>query len=363
MLDAALLKYGIIDISFGSVIYACEVFQWDEFLNYWMQFIISIEESNSNSELKSLDTLFNKAIDLKNKVIKIIQTSKGVKEDIVSLRESLSHLSSIIQENIKVSLIHEGSILYNDFSKSIANDDSSMKVSSDYSHNEVTLRNNIIKLKRDISIKIMNNKHLKRIVRQFSNEFQNNLIGGRIQSVIGDKSGTSINSLFSKKESSLGPDFDSNIDILERIESNISSLIASYENTTVFDEKKPILNIPNITKHITNNPLMKEESKKDSIKDQLNFDIVRTHYLQNLTTLKNQNQNLFNYKASSDGKEFDSASIDTARFGSSRRKQNLLVKSYQSGSSTNSKPSCKKNFIKLKPKKSVTKLKKSACKK
>ena len=122
--------------------YACEVFQWDEFLDHWMQYVMCIENEDGNKSMIN-ETVFKKSLELKNKVLGIIHASKGLKDDIASLRESISHLSSIIQENIRASLAKEGSTLKQDVTKSLSDEDYSMPISSECSHHEVTIRNNI----------------------------------------------------------------------------------------------------------------------------------------------------------------------------------------------------------------------------
>lgn len=58
--------------------------------------------------------MFEQATILKNKVICIIHTSNSIKEDIESLKKSISHLSSVILESAKISLVRATSLVNND---------------------------------------------------------------------------------------------------------------------------------------------------------------------------------------------------------------------------------------------------------
>lgn len=86
--------------------------------------------------------LFEPAIELKDKVIEIIQASKSIKEDIASLRQSISQLSSVVQSQARLSLVKGISIVKDDGNFSVDNY-SSLPVSSECSHNEIIIRNNI----------------------------------------------------------------------------------------------------------------------------------------------------------------------------------------------------------------------------
>ena len=142
----------------------------------------------------------------------------------------------------------------------------------------------------------MNNKHLKRIVRQCPQEIPQNLNKAFIVSSVGHKhSGTSIDSLFSYHISSSDLEEGSHNNILDRIESNISSLIPTYENTSIMDELKSSVKMPLFSskQRLNELPEMQDQPPKPvSIKERLNFDIERTHYLQRLSSSQVQT-NLF----------------------------------------------------------------------
>ena len=341
-------------------------------MSHWCPFVESIHGNTS---------VFEKPAELKKKVMSIINASKSLKDSIVSLRESLSHLSSLIQaqETIRNSLVKgetngkdsilglgKSSIVKSIRSNFDEDDVSCAVVSSDCSYHATIIQNNICKLKRDISYKIMTNQHLKRTVYKYPhhNFFKNLHQAFRVQSVKGESAGSSIISLFTKNNDT--SDYEPNlneVEVLERIESNISSLIPSYENTSIFDEKSSSFKMPNFQNrnYIRDASKMDLRNKElDQVKNKLEFDSQRTKFLQSLCSSQKKSQNLFNYDPISDLKELDIASTDTARFGAkkSRRKEHKLFKS-QNFSTTQAymKLSCKKNFYKIKPKVSPCKKK------
>lgn len=182
--------------------------------------------------------MFKQATLLKEEVMDIICTFKSVKDDIASLKQSISHLSSIVNDNAKISIVKGISILQNSESKTNSDDDyGSLPISSEVSHHEIIIRRNICKLKRDISRKIMNNQHLRRIVTHFSIPADQSLNDAfRLPSMNGDSpDSTYFNQSSSNK---ISTDHLGNQDILNHIESNINSMIPSYENTSMMTENK-----------------------------------------------------------------------------------------------------------------------------
>jgi hypothetical protein len=195
------------------------------------------------------ESIFKGADELKRQVMGIVFDGNGVKEDIESLRQSISHLSSVIIESAKISIVKGASIVSQNEMKNAKNEENksfseeeyfSLPISSECSHNEIVIRNNICKLKRDISRKIMNNKHLFKIVNHYPKKPEQNLDDAfRISIREGESASSSvISALLNNKILSSIEDLSSNTDVLNRIESNISSWIPSCERSSVLDENK-----------------------------------------------------------------------------------------------------------------------------
>lgn len=335
LLDTNFLNYGITDIWFASIIYSCECFQWNDFLYQWKEIIVDtygplFANINKTSLEISTFSLFDKALELKDKVLEIIHASNSVKEDIISLRQSITQLSSLVQSYARLSVVKGISIAKEEEGSSSIDDYLSLQVSSECSHNEVTLRNNICKLKRDISRTIMNNPTLLKIVNHYPWNKASNLDEAfRISS-----NNSSIKSSFALAmlknrvpQWNIG-DFMSD-EALNRIESNISSLIPSSENTSIFDEGKNSIWFPKFNKENWLKTKINQNNNPESIKDRLNFDIERHYFLQNLSN-KNTENKYFWYNPGVDTKELEIKSVETARFGKNKSNKEASMLSYSS---------------------------------
>ena len=222
------------------------------------------------------EQMFDKSIKLKNEVMEIINTFKSVKDDIASLKQSISHLSSLVQESARVSIVKGVSILNNEESKEISDDDfASLTISPDASHHEIIIRNNICKLKRDISRKIMNSQHLSRIANHFPQEGKTNLNEGfRISVVEGERVNyEEYKQDFITKEM-MGD--------LEKIESNLNSIIPSYEHTSILTENKSSIILPDPKSYQVKMVSRNNNLQPDAIKRRLNSDIQKCHFYENL---------------------------------------------------------------------------------
>ena len=324
------LKYILIDC-----IYSCECFQWNDFLYQWKEIIVDtygqlFANINKTSLEISTFSLFDKALELKDKVLEIIHASNSVKEDIISLRQSITQLSSLVQSYARLSVVKGISIAKDEEGSSSIDDYLSLQVSSECSHNEVTLRNNICKLKRDISRTIMNNPTLLKIVNHYPWNKASNLDEAfRISS-----NNSSIKSSFALAmlKNRVPPwnigDFMSD-EVLNRIESNISSLIPSSENTSIFDEGKNSIWFPKFNKENWLKAKINQNNNPESIKDRLNFDIERHYFLQNLSN-KNTENKYFWYNTGVDTKELEIKSVETARFGKNISNKEASMLSYSS---------------------------------
>ena len=215
----------------------------------------------------------------------IIHDSQSVKEDIASLRQSISHLSSVLHDTGRISVVKGTSILNNEELRSSTDEDyMSLPLSSDCSHNEIVLRNNICKLKRDISRRIMSNKHLFKIVNHYPSKREQNLdYGFRMSCRDGESGVSSIISVIKANKISSSLEDLTNNDVLNRIESNISSWIPSYENTSMFDEKKSSLCLPDFNPYNFRKEASKENLSPKAMKRRLNSDIEKCHFLENLS--------------------------------------------------------------------------------
>jgi hypothetical protein len=219
--------------------------------------------------------MFQQATMLKDEVMDIICTFKSVKDDIASLKQSISHLSSIVNDNAKISIVKGISILQNSESKTNSDDDyGSLPISLEVSHHEIIIRRNIYKLKRDISRKIMNNQHLRRIVTHFPIAADQSLNDAfRLPSMYGDSpDSTYFNQSSSNK---ISTDHLGNHDILNHIESNINSIIPSYENTSMMTENKSSICFPKPQQYEIGMKSRNEKLQPDAMKRRLNSDIQK----------------------------------------------------------------------------------------
>lgn len=361
LLDAQLMSYGVVDMAFASIVYSCETLQWNDFLEQWKEIVAKIFGSHfgikTHRRLPSqIEKMYSRAYELRNKVLSLIQDSNSVREDLASLKQSISHLSSVVQESVRVSLVKGASIVRNDEYKSSTGEEfTSLQVSSDCSHNEVVLRNNICKLKRDISRKIEQNKHLYKIVNHYPNkneQNQNNAV--KIPSAKGDSKTSSIASVLLTKKISSGKEDLSSEDFVKWIESSMSSWIPSFENSSFFDEKKASLHLPDFAKDQKNKEMNKMDTRPESIKERLNFEFQRHHFLERLSCKPIEGK-YFCYDPITDVKELDLTNTETARFGKKSDTDRTFNYKPPKTIKCKKRPTSKHRLQKLKPKLSASK--------
>jgi len=66
---------------------------------------ISYQNVNNQTPSQRKERMFKKAISLKDEVLDIINAFKSVKDDITSLKQSISHLSSLVQDSGRGSFV------------------------------------------------------------------------------------------------------------------------------------------------------------------------------------------------------------------------------------------------------------------
>ncbi|CAI2386577.1 unnamed protein product [Moneuplotes crassus] len=317
-MEPKLLKFGVVDMAFGSIIYSLEFYQWSDFLEQWKEAIfdsfghIFIKCKNQTYEQKK-ERMFRKSMCLKDEVMDIINTFKSVKDDITSLKQSISHLSSLAQESNKVSIVRGVSILNNEESKLTSDEEFiSFSVSQEVSEHERQIKQNIYKLKRDISNKIMNNQHLKKLVNNFPrNRFEQSEKKEKISVVQGD-----ILNL-DKFTKSLEIDDLEDKQILDHLESNINSFLPSHENTSILTEGKSSIHFPQPQRYNHKNFVSRNINlQPDAIKRRLNSDIQKCQFYENLYCHMKQNSTV--NRPSSDLNDIELTVVETARFGKSQ---------------------------------------------
>lgn len=199
----------------------------------------------------------------------------------------------------------------------------------------------------------MGNKHMLKIVNHYPRQKKQDLnqafqiprkelessSSGALSLLISNKNPESIESMPSNE-------------VLDRIESNISSWIPSYENSSILDEHKASLNIPVF------NDFKIEEKKRimrpETLKKKLNSDIEKCHFLQNLSCqMKVKDSCCYTQE---DTKELDLTVLETARFGRSKEKdQKPKFMSKPNKPICTKKPPSKQLLYKLRPKVSAYK--------
>lgn len=316
-MEPKLLKYGVVDMAFGGIIYSLEFYQWSDFLEQWKEVVYEsfghkFVRCKNQTDEQRMARMFNKAEELKNEVLEVIQAFKSVKDDITSLKQSISHLSSLVQDSGRVSIVRGVSILNNEESKHTSDDEfASFTISPEVSHHEIVIRKNICKLKRDISRKIMNNQHLKKIINDFP---QNPTTGYHNKSSISVVQGTILN--LDKIGKKLSMDDLEDQEVLERLESNLNSLIPTYENTSILTENKSSIHFPEPQKYENNIMTRNFKVQPDALKKRLNSDIQKCQFYENLYCHMKQNSTI-NQK-SPDSISLDVTGVETARFGKSQ---------------------------------------------
>jgi hypothetical protein len=120
----------------------------------------------------------------------------------------------------------------------------------------------------------MNNLHLRRLVTHFPIPKDQNLNEAfRLPSLYGD----SLYSTYLNQSDSniVSIDHLGNQDILAHIESNINSVIPSYENTSVLTEDKSSICFPQPKKYNIGMKSRNERIQPDAMKRKLNSDIQK----------------------------------------------------------------------------------------
>lgn len=280
-MEPKLLRFGVGDMAFGSIIYALEFYQWGEFEKEWRHVICEnfggiFSKCKKQSFEEKKEKMFEGAMRLKGEVMNIIDAFKSVKDDITSLKKSISHLSSLVQDSARVSIVRDVSILNREESKFTSDEEfASFSVSPEVSQHEIVIRKNICKLKRDISRKIMNNLHLKKIVSDFPlkkdpsprKSFKISVVQGKILNL-------------ENLSNDLTPAALEDQEVLDHLESNIDSYIPSHEATSILSEHKSSILFPQAQRYNPNSrnlPLRPEALKK-----RLNSDIQKCQFYENL---------------------------------------------------------------------------------
>ena len=264
-----------------------------------------------------------------------------MKDDIASLRQSISQLSSLVQSYARLSIVKGISIVKDDEIINSTDDYISLPVSSEWSHHEMELRNNIYKLKRDISRKIMDNPILFKIVNNDSSS-KNSKLDFKVSSKITSNKSSYASVLFQKISPPSNVEDEFSYEVLDRIESNISSYIPSWESASIFDECKNSIWFPPFQKGKLNKQY-NINNNSESIKDRLNFEIERHHFLQNLSKTNAELEYFWCESSGMDSKELEIKTVETARFGQIKTQKEISMISYSSKSSHNfvEKPSSK----------------------